>query len=552
MSTKEIIDASHLLLLFQPIRVATMSRQFGATTSVLDMFEAVLGAADRWLPDDAPDVVPVVATDLLTDLPLIEQIARHAGAPVLIANSGTNPAIEGVEPSTGIDVLQAAIEAVHLPIGRLQVARLAKNRVAVRIEGEPLPTNPGLRNMLGALTSMLDANLAGQRLAVVVYDESNVDKIARAYVWPLLMKAIPACGAAMPRTLLVIIGNEDLSAEHYDADPSVRYILRPTGLLRRHSKELDDREIAALASGTEPLVLFLGAGSSFKSGLPLGNSLRDTALRNFFPDESGASIARLVHRFFSFVVEQERLLTTELSRDEQYFIDNLTLERVLREEKHQSGLDVVPPTLKIFAELEEDILKSPSGGIKALRELVKIRPKVVIATVNFDRLVEDSDGSGFLVMRSDQEFLDGQRHLQRYLKTGKGLIPLLKLHGSIEEPSTIVADVETTALGLSGARADALSVLVGQPEARYRWVYVGYSMRDPDVMTELGARRFAEGTDERWVAPTADQTVEQVVKMSRIPFWTARGVVGTLHERMISQPADYFFSQLLKTVSVTR
>jgi hypothetical protein len=77
-------------------------------------------------------------------------------------------------------------------------------------------------------------------------------------------------------------------------------------------------------------------------------------------------------------------------------------------------------------------------------------------------------------------------------------------------------------------------------------------MRDPDIMTELSARRFADGTDERWVAPTADQNVEQVVKTSRIPFWTARRVPGTLHERMISQPADYFFGQLLMHVNALR
>lgn len=530
-----------------------MSRQFGATTSVLDMFQAVLGAADRWLAGATTDVVPVIATDLATDLPLIEQIARHAGAPVLMASSGTTPAVDGVEPSPEIDKLRAVIEPVRLPDGQLQVVQLAANRVAVRIEGQPAPTNPGHRNMLGALTSMLDANLGGQRLVVVAYDESNIDKNARGHLWRLLTNAIPACGASMPRTLLVIIGNEDLSDEHYDASPSIRYILRSSGLLRRHSIEVDEREIAYLASDDEqPLVLFLGAGSSFKSGLPLGNSLRDTALRNFFPDERGPSISHLIHRFFSFVVEQDRLLSTEEDCDEQYFMDNLTLERVLREEKHQFGSDVIPPTLTAFAAEEESVLKSPSPGIVALREFVKARKRVVIVTVNFDRLVEDVDGNGFLVMRSDEEFVDGRKHLQRYLKTGRGAVPLLKLHGGIDHPSTIVANVEVTALGLSGPKADALSLLIGEPSARRKWAYVGYSMRDPDIMTELNARRFADGTDERWVAPTSDPTVQHVVNISRIPFWTARDVPGTLNERMISQPADYFFSQLLKHVRAGR
>ena len=161
-------------------------------------------------------------------------------------------------------------------------------------------------------------------------------------------------------------------------------------------------------------------------------------------------------------------------------------------------------------------LKAPSAGILALLQLVKVRARITIVTVNFDRLVEDVDGSGFLVMRSDEEFLKGRKHLEEYLKTGEGAVPLLSCMAVSIILPTIVADVETTALGLSGAKADALSLLVGRPDARYKGVYVGYSTPDPDIITELGARRFADGTDERWVAPTADQNVQQVVNISRI------------------------------------
>jgi hypothetical protein len=527
-----------------------MSRQFSPTTSVLDMFGAILAAAGRWLPGAAVEVIPIVATDLLTDLPLIEQIARHAGAPVLIANSGTKPAVDGVEPSDALNVIRTVVEAAAFPLGRLTIVSTAKDRVAARLEDELLPTNPGLRNVLGAISSLADANVGGQRLAVIAYDESNIDKASREALRQIIMKDIPTCGAAMPRTLLIVIGNEQVTPEHLDAEPSVRYILRPSGLLQRHSREVDEREIADLGSGSDPLILFLGAGSSYASGLPLGDSLRNEALTNFFPDDSAASLQDLVSKFFRWVVDEGRLLTTEENQDEQYFIDNLTLERVLREEKHRVGTASIPATLRAFAQREEKVLKTPSEGILALRNAISLRKKIVVVTVNFDRLVESGDPGRFAVMASDQQFAEGLVHLKRYLRSGRGAVPLLKLHGSIEDPSTIVADVETTALGLSGPRAEAIGMLVGTPVAPCKWTYVGYSMRDPDIIAELRSRRFVEGTNERWVAPTADPTVEDLVNVSRIPFWQALGVPMSLHERSVSVTAETFYKQLLNGVRV--
>jgi hypothetical protein len=522
----------------------TMGRQYGGTTTVLDMFRSVLATADRRLADAQSQVVPVIATDLVTDLPLIEQIARHAEAPILIANWGPAPAVDGVEPSDSLSLLRNVIESVELPVGRLQLVDIDDQHVAARIGSEPTPSNPGLRNVLGALTAIIDRNLGGQRLGIIAYDESNIDKVTQDLLWQVLMKELPTSGASMPRTLLLIVGNENLSVEHLDADPTVRYVLRPAGLVERHSREVDEREIAELAAGEEPLVLFLGAGASVASGLPLGDTLRNEALRRFFHDNVGAPIAELIDKFFVYVDEHDRFLSTEQEQDQQYFIDNLTLERVLREEKHQEGAGVIPATLRDFAALEEAALKVPSAGVTALRDLVGIRSRLVLVTVNFDRLVE-SGGARIAVMASDEQFREGIRRLRRYIKTGQGAVPLLKLHGTIEDPLTIVADVETTALGLSGPKADALSLLAGDASTPYKWAYVGYSMRDPDITAELRGKRFADGTNERWVAPMADPTVGEFVRLSRVPFWEARKVAISLHERMISRRADGFFTQLL-------
>jgi len=530
-----------------------MTKEFQATGSVLELFTHVLTTARRWMRDSSVDLIPVLATDLPSDLALIEQISRHAGAPILAAAAGVSPGIDGVQPSPGLDILKPIIEAVELPpLGRLRVVPTGPDLVAVRFEDAAgPPANPGMRNVLGALTCMLDYRLADARIAVVAYDESNIEEAARQKLWSLLMHNIPGSGAPMPRTLVAIVGNEALTPQHLESDPAIRYILTSDGLQIRHSREVSEKQIAELAAGDDPLVIFLGAGSSVSSGLPLGNSLRDEALRNFFPNNEDASISELIRRFFAYVSDQNRLLGTESERDERYFVENLTLERVLREELHLLTAGKESKTLRYFQSLEDTALKSPGSGVAALRELIGLRPGLVLATVNFDRLIESADRNLFL-MRTDEEFTSNLRRLKTYLTTCRGAVPVLKLHGSIGDISSIVANVEVTSLGLSTPKTEALRVLVGKASAPRKWVYVGYSMRDLDIVVELRRNSFVDGVDERWVSPIVDPAVHQFVQEARVPFWKARGGPASLHERSISLTADMFFAELLKAVRASR
>ncbi len=481
-----------------------------STRDIITLFSHLLDTQHQ-RPTGAPEVIPLLLGEYDVDLPLVTELCRHAGAPIVIADGGDEPAVLGVPVATDIDVpgaLHQLIETLRWDQS-LEIANSEDDRVVVRVVGELIPENPGDRNFLGALAALLHKDLAGQSLGVIAYDHDQMDKEARAALWKLLTVDLPASGGPMPTNLVVCIGGKD-DAQYLGPGPSLRFAVRQNTLVRRHAWHVSEREIARLADGSEPIVLFLGAGASFASGLPLGDALRNEALREFLHDKSGAAVPELVRAFFEWVRDNGRLLATEFASNEKIFSDTLTLERVLREVYYEMHGTKVPRVLAEFAVREKAALGSPSKGILALREVMRKRLRVVVVTVNFDRLVEDGMGDCVTVYVTDKEFAKAPKALNSYLATGEGSIPVLKLHGTIDRPETIVVNVEQTALGLSPERSEALAALIGTLDRPTPWIYVGYSMRDPDVLAELAVPRVALGIDERWVAPVIDQNVDRL------------------------------------------
>lgn len=514
-----------------------------STKEVVALFLHLLDTQHK-RPTGPPEVVPLLLTEYDSDLPLVMELCRHSEVPIIVANTGEDASILGVPIAGESDVpaaLRQLIEAITVRGRSLEIEITGNSRAAVRIANEPLPENPGDRNLLGSLTALLHRGLAGQSLGIIAYDHAQMDRQARSAVWNLLNRDLPTSGAPMPTNLVACVGGA-LDSTYLGPGPSLRFAVRQGTLVRRHAWPVSEREIARLAGGDEPLVLFLGAGASFASGLPLGDSMRNEALREFMKDQSGAPVPELLRGFFEWVRDNDRLLPTEQEEaNESDFIETLTLERVLREvyyEMHGTGL---PKVLADFAEQEERALSSPSDGVLALREFISRRRGLVIVTVNFDRLVEDKMGDAVVTYSSEEDFAQAAEALESYFKAREGPVPVLKLHGSIDRPESIVANVELTALGLSPARSDALMKLVGQPDHPTAWVYVGYSMRDVDLLAELTVPRVALGIDERWVAPLTDGNVERLVRLHRLPLWEEHRKVRTLHARSISEFAETFF-----------
>jgi len=161
--------------------------------------------------------------------------------------------------------------------------------------------------------------------------------------------------------------------------------------------------------------------------------------------------------------------------------------------------------------------------------------------VNFDTLIE-MDG-GVRVFASDHEFGACEQYLKDYVHFG-GDVPLLKLHGTIERPETVIINSDTIALGLSLPKQRALTALAnlasglagGGPAT---WAYVGCSMRDKDINPVIGLPNVAQLLNESWTGPFHATTVGQFIASHR-PLYGPDG----LTQRSITETADVFFEVL--------
>jgi len=142
-------------------------------------------------------------------------------------------------------------------------------------------------------------------------------------------------------------------------------------------------------------------------------------------------------------------------------------------------------------------------------------------------------------MLTDDDFATGAEYLREYFEQQVTSVPILKLHGSIESRESIVATVDQTAQGLSVAKELCIRQLL-EINAKIPWVYVGYSMRDPDVWSVLQSRAFADAVDEFWVSPFVDPnalawcSTHRQFGQDRRSFW----------QRCITLTADKFLESL--------
>ena len=121
-------------------------------------------------------------------------------------------------------------------------------------------------------------------------------------------------------------------------------------------------------------------------------------------------------------------------------------------------------------------------------------------------------------------------------------IPYIKLHGTIEDLTSIVADVESVASGFERAVEEGLELLISDTDP-IPWVYVGHSMRDLDLQQIVAAKRFALGTKETWVDPILADSVERFAAKNRDSFWERAGRPNFVLRR-VTATADRFFAEL--------
>ncbi len=394
--------------------------------------------------------------------------------------------------------------------------------------------------MLAVARAVVHRDLDEHRLAVIAYRENLIDLPFRRAIWSLAVDQLDGAPHRTLRTLVFVAETAIDIGLHCQTGRGFHLAVYGDRLLRR--KGTDDLQAAAgqIARHERPFVLFLGAGFSASSRLPLGNTLRDAAIRRLLsiPEESVTS-TDLAARFHRWVSDQGWLTPHEQHMSQEEFVRQLTLEEVIRVEQR---MDSSLPTLRGFRERHDQLIKAPGPAVLHLAAVLEQAVgRIVVAEVNFDLLVETTEAP-LKVFASQQDFAEAPAYVKRYLVGEEPAIPLLKLHGSIADIETCVVSTEQTEQGLGQQKLEALRVLLDPSHPRL-WVYVGASLRDLDLRPVLLGEDFSRGLDERWVSPYLTESVEEF-GAGRAPRWTQHTDFSTIDERLITETADAFFQAL--------
>ncbi|MDQ3724434.1 MAG: SIR2 family protein [Actinomycetota bacterium] len=519
-----------------------------------ELAQLVLQDHQRRAFDNRLMVIPVVCLGYTADSASAEVLHTAIGAEEgeSVTASGSVSGVEGELGSLANDIGDLYRNPDDPDQPGLIIAKAGNEIRATFSNGNTPPWSPGEETLVGGMLAPLSARLRRCEIAAISYDESHLDLHSAEALWQYYCLYLPARDLDNLRTLVVLCYAPTLvPARHCQKFNSARFVVSPTKVSRRREWKVDQNEIRRLGrEATTPTVLFLAAGFSSSSEtsrgpLPLGNELRDRALRRYideFDSDQDAATA-----FRTFCTDRATLLPGEKELSEAEFRQLLTLERVLQVELAETS-DPLGPTLTDFAAEVEEAKQAPGQALISLSEMLEQGGRFVLVTVNFDELVEHQCGDLVEPFVDDAEFEAAADYIARY-SAGEALpAPLLKLHGTLSKPPSIVATVGSVAKGLATSKAAALRSLLGEAERPRLWFYLGASMRDRDILQHIGVREFAEGSNEWWVAPSRDSSVEKFIRDVRDPVWDDLGLKFDARAKCITTTADIFMGELAEAL----
>ncbi len=479
----------------------------------------------------------------------------EAVMPVLVALCAV---AEGRLFNTTLPELQASVPATDDPLRRAAISEALSGRptttrhVDLVDQGESMldaafadpPTgipSPGEQAVLGVARAVAHRDLDAHGLAIIAYRENLIDLPFRRAIWTLAVAQLNGMRHPTLRTLVFVAETAIDVGLHCQTGRGFQLAIDGERLLRRKGADDLQAAVGQIARHAEPFVLFLGAGFSASSRLPLGNTLRDRAIRNLLniAQEEPINPTDLSVRFHRWVSDHGWLSARQQQMPQEQFVRQLTLEQVVRvEQRFDSSL----PTLQEFQRHHDDVIDAPGPAVFDLTALIgQAEKRIVVIEVNFDLLIEKHAKVPIRSFSSQREFSEAATYLRRYLIGMEEAVPLLKLHGTISDFETCVVSAEQTELGIGQEKLEALRSLLDTKQPRL-WVYVGASMRDLDLRPVLLGEDFARGVDERWVSPYLPDSVEEF-GVSRAPNWGRSGL-PTMNDRLITETADAFFAAL--------
>jgi hypothetical protein len=364
-------------------------------------------------------------------------------------------------------------------------------------------------------------------------------------------------------TLALIAGDAAVNpGVHCAGQPSVRYRINDEGLAQRQSWAASRYAVLEMLpwSRTEAplLILFLGAGTSVVEGLPTGNALRDRALARLvgLPKVDRHNYQAAAAELFEQLDVGSHLRAGEKENGIASFAERLTLERVLLvEQARESQRDCT--TLRAFRAEHTAVIEALSLAASAgefdndpMVQLLALQQRIVVLTVNFDQILETKAPGMVYPFVSEEQLGTVSEYLDNYAKHG-GQVPVIKLHGDINAPDSLVVNIADTGAGLSATRLSALQAVIDAVarQSVRPWWYVGYSMRDLDFEALWCNPSFADQVLEHWVAPFIDPAVERFLTRWRVERWQQHGLPHTVANRVVTLTGADFFEILYREIA---
>lgn len=501
-----------------------------------------------------PALIPCLHEELDEDIPLLLAGAQRENGHLYFLS---RPDGEWEWPNGPIhtdrrDVVEGLLAGAGDALPGLVIIELdASGRVVARLKDDSTPLEPSLVPIMRAAAVAASAAYDEFDFVVLATSIATTDARRRLLLWNLLTISPASLGLKdRPKTIVPMVGSTLDPTHDYRRLPHLRYVVRWDRVIQR-SKLGRAREIKAIAGigpSSGPVVLFLGAGASSSAGIRLGNHYRDIALAELVGDHLEGREA--AEAFYEMLCDRDHFLTGEgENRDD--FVTGLTLERVLLETFNSQGFRPRADS-KVIQNLIADCanaLQYIRPGRRALRELAEaLRGELIIMTVNFDQLVEDGLPVDHTVFFRHEDYKDTARIDNLVAYAGGDVtkpLPILKLHGSIEDPESLIATIDTTSAGLHDDVISALNRVLDATNKPLRWVWVGCSMRDRDMnrwLIGLGAGRL----DEWWVDPMPGESLHHYYTEVREAQWKRVGL--KFEDRVIVDSADGFLHDLMKQV----
>lgn len=533
---------------------------------VLKWLEAVLHEHHRTAGPRKPLVLPATLGERHRWMPLIEEVFKASDGVVVDATETRGETdcgdIDSDAPSLVAHVRNFLDRYNALDAAANLCLNISGDRVV--ISGDDFDgVNAAQKAVREVAAAMCDSRLRDAGLAALVYAEESMSSEVLSLVWSTVTEMLETLPSGVaPETLCVIAGDSTAPpGVNCSGKNSLRFRVDEK-LSERHAYETELAVISGLgrhdAEDLPVVVLFLGAGASVADGTPTGDRLRDSALASLTRKEvDSATFKSVVHDWYAELEAGSMLLDFETGPGAQdQFIETLTLERVLEHEQLMEGRNF-STTLRAFADdhgarfdqLEAMRIAGELAGDPIAR-LCKRRARFVIVTVNFDRFVEARAGDDVEVFAELAELERFPDALEEYVENG-GRVPVLKLHGTIDKPDTLVATIRETNSGLNEQRQaaiQALVALVARAESK-QWWYIGYSMRDQDLLN-IWTKPEMSKMNEHWVDPYLNPYVEKFIGKHRIQNWRkeAFSTTWTAANRHVSLTASDFLTELAEVV----